>query len=168
MLVGSALVCARLMLTHSRAQCCWCKRALVQHEGIWWCPNPPCAQAQIDHAVVAQPKKGPAKLLYVPTPKQVEFDAVPRSIGSTAVRQARQIHAARWRLYRKCLRIPGFEALLLRQTFPELEKTHLRRMAAEVPMLGGEFIESKRLAKFRHKDGRMSLIECGHMDDDTR
>lgn len=34
-------------------------------------------------------------------------------------------------------------------------------------MLGGEFIESKRLAKFSHPDGQVSLIECGHMDDDA-
>jgi hypothetical protein len=140
----------------------------VQHEGIWWCPNPPCAQAQIDHAVVAQPKKGPAKLLYVPTPKQVEFDRCPAKYvlyGGAA--GPGKSHAARWALYRRALKTPGFEALLLRKTFPELEKTHLRRMASEVPMLGGEFIESKRLARFRHKDGRVSLIECGHMDDDN-
>jgi hypothetical protein len=157
-----------MLVTHPRAQCCWCKRALVQHEGIWWCPNPPCAQAQIDHAVVAQPKKGPAKLLYVPTPKQVEFDRCPAKYvlyGGAA--GPGKSHAARWALYRRALKTPGFEALLLRKTFPELEKTHLRRMASEVPMLGGEFIESKRLARFRHKDGRVSLIECGHMDDDN-
>jgi phage terminase large subunit len=154
--------------THPRAACCWCKRALVQYEGIYWCPNPPCAQAQIDHAVVAQPKKGPAKLLYVPTPKQVEFDRCPAKYvlyGGAA--GPGKSHAARWALYRRALKTPGFEALLLRKTFPELEKTHLRRMASEVPMLGGEFIESKRLARFRHKDGRVSLIECGHMDDDN-
>jgi hypothetical protein len=103
--------------------------------------------------------------LYVPTPKQVEFDACPakyRLYGGSA--GPGKSHAARYRLYRKCLRIPGFEALLLRRTFPELEKTHLRRMATEVPRLGGEFIESKRLARFPGPGGAISLIECGHME----
>jgi hypothetical protein len=70
------------------------------------------------------------------------------------------------------LRQPGYEALILRRTFPELEKTHLRRMAAEEWDLNGrptdrksrphaEFVESKRLMRFTNG----SMIECGHMDD---
>lgn len=153
---------------HASATCCWCHEPLVQVEAIWWCPTAACRQRQREHGLGLSQKGGGWRWLYVPTPKQVEFDACPakyRLYGGSA--GPGKSHAARFRLYRKCLRIPGFEALLLRRTFPELEKTHLRRMAAEVPLLGGEFIESKRLARFPHKDGRISLIECGHMDDDA-
>ncbi len=108
-------------------------------------------------------KKAAAKWLYVPTPKQVEFDACPAKYvlyGGAA--GPGKSHAVRWALYRRALRIPGFEALLLRKTFPELEKTHLRRMAREAPLIGAEFVESKRLLRFPHNG---SLIECGHMED---
>jgi phage terminase large subunit len=103
--------------------------------------------------------------LYVPTPKQVEFDVcAAKYVLYGGAAGPGKSHAARWALYRRALRIPGFEALLLRKTFPELEKTHLRRMARDVELLGknnAEFIESKRLMRFANG----SLIECGHMED---
>lgn len=155
------------MVIHAIARCCWCRQPLVQVDGAWWCPTRVCAKRQADYGLRVK-VKGQWRWLYVPTPKQVEFDACTakyRLYGGSA--GPGKSHAARFRLYRKCLRIPGYEALLLRRTFPELEKTHLRRMASEVPQLGGEFLESKRLAKFPHANGRVSLIECGHMDDDA-
>jgi len=106
--------------------------------------------------------KGQVRLLYVPTPKQVEFDSCPAKYvlyGGAA--GPGKSHAARWALYRRALRIPGFEALLLRKTFPELEKTHLRKMGRDAELIGADFVESKRIMKFPNG----SLIECGHMED---
>lgn len=147
------------------AACCWCKRALIQIDTIWWCPTDRCRQRQREHGLGRTLGKGKAQKwewFYVPTPKQVEFDACPSKYvlyGGAA--GPGKSHAARWALYRRALRIPGYEALLLRKTFPELEKTHLRRMAREASLIGGEFIESKRLMRFANG----SLIECGHMED---
>jgi len=68
-------------------------------------------------------------------------------------------------MYRKAMDIKGYEGLILRESFPELERTHLRRMAEEVQWFGSdaEFIESKKVMKF-HKTG--AIVECGHMDDE--
>ncbi len=150
------------MITHPSATCCWCHQPLVQIDAIWWCPTDACRQRQREHGLGTQAKKGPWRWLYVPTPKQVEFDACPAKYvlyGGAA--GPGKSHAARWALYRRALRIPGFEALLLRKTFPELEKTHLRKMAREAELIGGDFVESKRIMRF----GNGSLIECGHMED---
>ncbi|MCR4342145.1 MAG: phage terminase large subunit [Gemmatimonadaceae bacterium] len=151
----------------SSAICCWCRQSLVQVDGIWWCPTDACRTRQRSHALGRQVGLGRGKgtkwqWLYVPTPKQVEFDACPAKYvlyGGAA--GPGKSHAARWALYRRCLRQSGYEALILRETFPELEKTHLRRMAGEAELIGARFIESKRLMEFPNK----SLIECGHMDD---
>ena len=153
------------LVTHPTARCCWCGRCLVQAENLWWCPTDACRQRQREHGLGRQVRLGRGKgtqWLYVPTPKQVEFDACPAKYvlyGGAA--GPGKSHAARWALYRRALRIPGYEALLLRKTFPELEKTHLRRMAREAELIGGEFVESKRIMRFANG----SLIECGHMED---
>lgn len=157
---------------HESARCCWCAQPLVQVDKIWWCPTPACRQRQREHGLGLQEKKGGWRWVYVPTPKQVEFDACPAKYvlyGGAA--GPGKSHAARWALYRRAMRQPGFEALILRKTFPELEKTHLRRMNVEqfLPALPGQreprrlfdFVESKRIAKFENG----SLIECGHMED---
>lgn len=147
----------------SHAICCWCHTPLVQVDLIWWCPTVACHTRQREHALGTMDKKGHTRWLYVPTPKQVEFDACPAKYvlyGGAA--GPGKSHAARWALYRKALRIPHFEALLLRKTFPELEKTHLRRMSREAELIGAEFVESKRIMRFPSTG---SLIECGHMED---
>jgi hypothetical protein len=59
--------------------------------------------------------------------------------------------------------MPGYEALLLRRTFPELDKTHLRRMAREAASVGAKFLESKRQIVWPNG----SLVEAGHCDNDN-
>lgn len=154
-----------MFVAHASAKCCWCGLALVQVEANWWCQTEACRTRQRAHGLgrtVGKGKSAKWQWLYVPTPKQVEFDACPAKYvlyGGAA--GPGKSHAARWALYRRALRVPGFEALLLRKTFPELEKTHLRRMAREAELVGGDFVESKRLMRFPNG----SLIECGHMED---
>lgn len=153
-----------MVVQHSHAKCCWCRQLLVVVDRIWWCPTPACREKQREHGLGLQAKKGGWTWLYVPTPKQVVFDACPAKyilFGGAA--GPGKSHAVRWALYRRCLRQPGYEAVLLRKTFPELEKTHLRRMRTEAPLIGAEFIESKHLMRFPNG----SLIECGHMDDEA-
>jgi hypothetical protein len=38
-------------------------------------------------------------------------------------------------LQRRAMAIPGYEGLILRKNFPELEKTHMRDMSVEIPLL---------------------------------
>ena len=172
------------ILKQSSAKCCWCGGLLYQIEGsapVWWCLTQACAQEQTKWGISrnlqqwGKDKDGNNTLkntwerLFIPTPRQVQFmssKAKYRLFGGAA--GPGKSTAARIALYRKALAIPGFEALILRETFPELEKTHLRKMANEVAWFGdrAQFIESKRLMKFHHPNGPDSLIECGHMDDD--
>lgn len=147
------------------ARCCWCRADLVSVADRWWCPTEPCRNRQRAYAVGRDAGKG-WTWLFVPTPKQVDLMAAPEPyllFGGAA--GSAKSHGARWMLYRDCLRPKKrapIECLLLRETFPELERTHLRRMAYEAPLIGATFIPSRRMMQF--PDG--SLIECGHMDDD--
>ena len=167
------------LVKESAAVCCWCQARLVQvasAPGIWWCTSESCHRKQLQWAISrnvqawGKDKDGQTTLqnnwerLFVPTPRQVDYmasSATYRLFGGAA--GPGKSTAARMNLYRKCLSIPGYEALILRETFPELERTHLRRMAAEAEWFGADFIESKRLMKFANG----SLIECGHMDDEA-
>lgn len=154
------------VVIHPHARCCWCTQPLVCVDAIWWCPTAACRLRQREYGVGAASKKGGWRWFFVPTPKQVELMSAPEPyllFGGAA--GAAKSHGARWMLYRECLqpKKTPMECLLLRETFPELERTHLRRMAQEAPLIGAEFIPSRRLMQF--PDG--SLIECGHMDDDA-
>lgn len=167
------------ILRQSAASCCWCGVKLVEvasAPGIWWCSSEPCHKKQLAWAISRnvsewdRDKDGNNVLktswerLFVPTPRQVDYMAATgtyRLFGGAA--GPGKSTAARMNLYRKCLSIPGYEALILRETFPELERTHLRRMAVEAEWFGADFVESKRIMKFSNG----SLIECGHMDDEA-
>lgn len=165
----------------SAAKCCWCQGNLVQvasSGSIWWCLTPECSAKQLKWAISRQTTsfrridgrnvpETTFERLFVPTPMQVEYMASPAKyrLAGGAAGFGKSL-AGRMNLYRKCLSIPGYEALILRESFPELERTHLRRMGPEAEWLGKEtceFIESKRIMKFANG----SLIECGHMDDET-
>lgn len=152
------------MIIHPLARCCWCTQHLVQHLGIWWCPTRACAQRQVDHSLsVPATKKAPAKWLYVPTPKQVEFDAcAAKYVLYGGAAGPGKSHAARWALYRRCLRLKNYRALILRRTYPELETTHLDKMAMEAETIGATFTKSERTLFFPSTG---ALIRCGHMDD---
>jgi hypothetical protein len=109
-------------------------------------------------------KPGESPYVYLPTPAQVELhESRAKNVLWGGAAGGAKSHGLRWNIYRHCLTIPGYEALLLRRTFPELEKTHLRRMAREAPALGAEFVESKRIMRFPETG---ALFEVGHCEDE--
>jgi len=65
----------------------------------------------------------------------------------------------RWWLYKRSLTTPHHEALLTRENWEQLEKTHLRKMAQELPWLGARLVN--REARFENG----AFIDCGHMAD---
>ena len=151
-----------------QAVCCWCGKPLQLCKALeleaWFCLTPACRARQIAHTITMQPKKkgSSAVCVNVPLPKQVEFRERPeRYVLFGGAAGPGKSHEARWALYEKCLTIPGFEALLLRETFGELERTHMRRMEAEQEQVGASFTPSSHLMRFPNK----SLIEVGHMED---
>ncbi|HUX00269.1 MAG TPA: hypothetical protein VMY35_04750 [Phycisphaerae bacterium] len=148
---------------HEVARCCWCGgRFWWAADSYWLCETEACQTRQMDYAVWVKGARGTQRYLYVPTPKQVDFESCPaRNLLGGGAAGASKSHGARWGQYRRALAVPGFEGLILRRTFPELEKTHLRRMAQDAPLLGAEYVDSKRLMRFPNG----SLIEAGHCDD---
>ena len=152
------------MKIHPVAVCCWCRNHLVEVDRIWWCQTPACSRRQREHGLGVHGGKGGGwQWRYVPTPKQVEFDACQAKYvlyGGAA--GPGKSHAARWALYRRCLRIPNYRALILRRTYPELETTHLDKMEIEEPLIGAKFTKSERTMAFPQTG---ALIRCGHMDD---
>lgn len=72
-------------------------------------------------------------------------------------------HFLRWLAYALCLRIPRFQAVLLRRTYPELEKSHMRRIPAEVKLLGADYTPSARPPVIKFHNG--SVLELGHCQD---
>ena len=153
------------------ATCCWCSSPLVLAEGVWWCgTSEPCRQRQAAYALARVDRKSGQRTgwLFLPTPKQVEFLASPaknRLFGGAA--GPGKSHAARWGLYRKCLTIPNFEAVIVRKTMPELKKSHLRKLRMDRRELGGDAVtdwnKTESVLTFKATG---SLLEFGHMGDE--
>lgn len=160
---------------HQTARCCWCRGplALVPQarssewvlEAHYWCGNPPCRVRQAEWALSRTVKAGKQKLieyLFVPLPKQVEFLSrhAPYKLYGGAAGPGKS-HAMRWALYRLAQRIPNFRALLLRESYEELEQTHFADMEVEQELVGGRFIKGDHLMVWENK----SRIIGGHMQD---
>ncbi len=70
-------------------------------------------------------------------------------------------------MYRRALSIEGYEGLLLRRTYGELEDTHLRKMAADESLLkgAGVAVEFRATAREMRFGATGALVKCGHLDD---
>jgi phage terminase large subunit len=147
----------------SQATCCWCRSPLVQAEGAYWCSQRPCQARQAAWAIEQTDKKGNRTLLYVPTPRQVDFYETTRKVrrvlyGGQA--GPGKSHALRWGLYRDCLTIPNLNCLLLRRTYQQLEQTHLTEMLREQHLIGGSYTTGDKVMRFQNG----SLIRAGHCE----
>ncbi len=147
-----------------RALCCWCGGALGQGQVkdlvCWLCPV--CFRRQTAHALVVTIKGQADKCLHVPLPKQVMFrECRAKNILWGGAAGPGKSTGVRWWLYHQCLTIPGFEALLLRETSPQLRQTHLRCMEREQASLGARLGATEGVMRFPNG----SLIQCGHMED---
>lgn len=110
-------------------------------------------------------KTGARRFLYVPTSKGMDFEYSPaknRMLGGAA--GGAKSHILRWGMLRRAITLEGYSGLLVRRTYGELEKSQLRRLEVEVPLLGGVYTPSKYLAEFPKTGG---IIEAGHLDDRT-
>ena len=71
-------------------------------------------------------------------------------------------HSIRWDGYDFCINNPGCVAVLVRQTLPQLEKNHIRRIRTEIPKQLGEFNETKKVFNFWNG----SLMAFQHLEYD--
>src|SRR5690554_2508184 len=67
-------------------------------------------------------------------------------------------HALRWEAHRNCLQYPGLRILLIRSSFPELERTHLRDIQYDLPPELGSYNQQKHTFKYYNE----SLLEFGY------
>lgn len=158
---------------HATARCCWCASPLVVGQVLtrrcWLCPTDWRRQVRYaltvkatgrDHAKLLGVPVGTTVCLNVPLPSQVLFEEDPaKNVLWGGQAGPGKSHGVRWWLYKRSLTVPGHEALLLRENWEQLEKTHLRKMAAELPLMGARLVD--RTAVFPNG----SFIDCGHMAD---
>lgn len=69
-------------------------------------------------------------------------------------------HALRWEAHRNCLEHAGIRGLLIRSSFPELERTHLTRLASDLPKEVASYNAQSHVN--RYSNG--SVLEFGYGD----
>lgn len=159
---------------HKVARCRWCGGQFVQVFGWQWlCESEACAERQIAHAVkrsVEIPGKSP--FLFLPLPLQVDIEDHPaRRLMVSGARGISKSYFCRWYGYKRCLSIPGFAVLLLRCTYDQLEKNHLRYMESEARQIGGDKCKwtggNVRRMKFFHEGEEDAQMIMGYCDDEA-
>lgn len=167
------LATAPIGTPHGVARCCWCQAALVVGEVVglraWLCPTDWARQTRYAVIVTAKDLRqarlvgagvGQRVCLNVPLPSQVPlYELAQKNVLWGGRAGPGKSHGVRWWLYWRSLTTPRHEALLLRENWEQLEKTHIRKMQYEVPLLGGEV--ANRTARFPSG----AMIDCGHMAD---
>lgn len=156
------------------AVCCWCGAPLVKIDAHFWCGNRAsnrCRVRQRKHAQYRVDRQGKmTEMVYVPLPKQaVWHEAVfERQITRFLIGGAAgpgKSTCIRRILYEFATLVPGFHALLLRKTFKDLEKSHLRFLPFEVAGLGGDWKAGEKIAVFKHQGQMEAVIRAGHFED---
>ena len=150
-------------------RCCWCKSPFVQYTqhglDFWGCSQQACLNRC---AVWALGTK--KTLLFVPLPRQVEaleavFSGQFKWILFGGARGGGKSRFLRFLAYYCCLKFSNFQALLLRRTYPELEKSHMRWVGREVAPIGGNFTPSSNPPVVRFRNG--AVLEFGHCQDSS-
>lgn len=154
---------------HKIARCRWCGGPFVKvYRAQWICQTLACAERQVAHAVLpAEPiPDALSPYLFLPLPLQVEIEDNPTRYllvhGAAGISKS---YGARWHLYARCRKIAGYQALLLRCTYDQLEKNHLRYMDAEARALGDAKWTGGNVRKFTFTNG--SEIRFGFCQDES-
>src|SRR6188768_327994 len=152
---------------HPVAVCRWCKGQFRRiHQAHWICCTEACAERQLAHAIERNTvAEGDSPYLYVPLPLQVDIDESPvRHLLVAGAAGTAKSTSARWGLYKRCRDVDGYRALILRATFPELEKNHLQFMTRESQLLGDARYVGFQAREMRFSNG--AVIYGGSCDDE--
>jgi phage terminase large subunit len=163
---------------HPIARCRWCGSEFVfidartpidgekpvQVTGHWICQTPACAERQLRWAMEdkrAGRADDASRWIYVPTPAGTELhesQAPNLCLGGAA--GGTKSHGLRWHGYWWCDRIPGYRVLLIRQTFTELENTHLMKMHTHDQHLlsGARYVKEQRTLEWSNG----AFVKAGH------
>ena len=89
------------------------------------------------------------EVLYVPTEKGIEYHQRTESnVLFYGGRGSAKSTTGRWDAHMRALSIPNYKYVILRRTYPELEKTHLHALPREMKMLGGTYNITKHIANY--------------------
>jgi hypothetical protein len=149
---------------HQKCRCCWCGGRFVLVYGCQWlCEHTDCAARQISHAMLYDDgvvNRTASPYLMLPTPIQVSLElARERNVLIGGAAGGSKSYGLRWHLYRWCRAIPGYQALLLRRTYDELEKNHLIKMRVEADLMAdATYQPGPRRMMFENG----SMIQAGH------
>lgn len=150
--------------------CCWCGKKFVKIGATFWCSTQACRRRQAEHSIFVQDQDGNTTFLYVPLPRQVEFDScTARYLLGGGAAGSTKSHSARYSMYRHALTIRDYEGLILRETWDELNKHHFRLMDREAEVFRQHGINANFSITNREMtfivDGNKRVIEGGHMED---
>lgn len=87
------------------------------------------------------------EVLYVPTEKGREYHLrIEPNVLLWGGRGSAKSTTGRWDAHMRALAIPGFKYVILRRTYPELEKSHLVFIPREMKLLGGTYNQTAKKA----------------------
>lgn len=150
------------------ARCCWCRKPFVIDvilgDAFWVCETPSCFDRQCRWAMFDVD----GKLFHLPTPKQVELEEAVESQRYRAIvmggsRGGSKSTGLRRLAYRYCMQYSDFTAVLLRRTFPDLEKDHLLKAAKEMRRIGAKL--ASRRVTWPKLDSVLTFSHCQDDDD---
>lgn len=111
-------------------------------------------------AIELQNEQGELVTLYRPTPKQQAFHAsTAPNLLALGTRGTGKSLMVRMDAHMRCLMVPGFKALIVRRTMPELRKSHLGDIGREMKALGGIYLGSTFQAKYPN-DSVLTFAHC--------
>lgn len=107
---------------------------------------------------------GTEEVLYNPTPRQDAFHMcqAPNALYGGAAGGGKS-HCLRWDAYMRCLTVPGYRAIVLRRTYPELADTHIERVVLEAPSIGATYAKTDFKLRFPNQ----AYTQFGHCEDDS-
>lgn len=102
---------------------------------------------------------------YTPTAKQLEFHArTEPNVLFYGGRGSGKSMALRWEAHIRAMSTPNFKYVILRRTFPELQKSHLIFVPREMKALGGQYNMTDKIA--RYPNGSMGFFShCAGEED---
>lgn len=84
---------------------------------------------------------------YTPTEKQMQFHArTEPNVLFWGGRGSGKSKALRWDAHMRAMTIPNYKYVILRRTFPELQRSHLLEIPSEMKKLGGRFHYTEKKA----------------------
>lgn len=121
-----------------------------------------------EHSVVLERPEGLPLAWYTPQLHQLPYhDSDSPNLLALGTRDTGKSYMARHDAIIRCMQYPGFKVLILRRTMPDLQKSHLRYIDAEMKLLGrevGYYRESTHDVKFAN-GSFIQFSQCEQMKD---